>query len=143
MNGVTHAAQNLLGVLAPLRETKNLFAPILLMTILAVSCKHEPIIPDDPPPPICDTLMVSYSLEIDSILTMRCGGSPCHGSDTADAGFGLTEYSQVQFAANSGGLLGSIRHEQGWSAMPDGQPMMDSCTINTIVAWVNQGALDN
>ena len=123
--------------------TKHLPAPILFIAVLAVSCKHEPIIPDDSPPPTCDTLMVSYSMTIDSIITARCGGSPCHGSDTADSGFGLMEYDQVQFAANNGGLLGTIRHEQGWSAMPKNQPMMDTCTINTIVAWVNQGALDN
>jgi mono/diheme cytochrome c family protein len=121
---------------------KHLLAPILLIAVLAVSCKHQPIIPDSPPA-TCDTLMVSYSTQVDSILTIRCGSNSCHGSDTADGGFGLMEFDQVTGAVNTGGLIGSIFHQTGWSPMPDGQPMLDSCKINTILAWVNQGAQDN
>lgn len=91
----------------------------------------------------CDTTAMSYANDVDPILSSRCGGQSCHGSSAADGGFGLMTYPDVQTQANSGGLIGAIFHQNGWSPMPDGQPMMDSCTINTILAWVNQGALDN
>ena len=91
----------------------------------------------------CDTLNVSYSLQVVPILQNNC--YTCHGagSNAGSGGITLSNYAALKTYANSGYLVGNVTHAPGYIGMPYGLPKLPACEINTIVAWVNQGALNN
>jgi mono/diheme cytochrome c family protein len=91
----------------------------------------------------CDTTNVSYSKQIVPILQNNCYA--CHGSgNTAGSGgIDLSTYTALKGWANNGYLVGNVTHASGYVGMPYGLPKLPSCEVNTIVAWVNQGAPNN
>jgi len=84
---------------------------------------------------------ITYRETILPILQRDC--YTCHDNLTQNGGISLEGYSKVLSTVDNGSLLGAIRHEQGFSAMPDGQPMLDNCTILKIEKWIEDGAPDN
>jgi hypothetical protein len=42
-----------------------------------------------------------------------------------------------------GYLIADITHSSGYTGMPYMKPKLDSCSINQIVAWKEQGAFNN
>jgi hypothetical protein len=117
-----------------------LFGVIFLATLLS-GCyydKEELLYPDGV---VCDTVAVSYNADVQAILQLRCNG--CHGGAFPSAGIDLTTHENVLIYANGGGLLGSIRHESGFSPMPKSAPKIPVCEINKISAWINNGAPNN
>jgi hypothetical protein len=89
----------------------------------------------------CNPQDVSYSGTIVPILQRECYG--CHGMLTQNGGINLQGYTQVIKYVQNGQFLGAIRHESGFSPMPDGLPMLNDCTIQKIELWVEEGAQDN
>lgn len=89
----------------------------------------------------CDTTNVSYSTVVAPILQTRCTG--CHGGAFPSAGINLTTHQNVVTYAEVGSLVGSIKHNQGFSPMPKSAPKIPQCEINRISAWVNQGMPNN
>jgi len=91
----------------------------------------------------CDTTSVQYGADIVPILQANC--YRCHGNgNTGGSGGVLLEgYPNLQKWANNGFLAGNVSHAPGYIGMPYGQPKLSGCTVNKIVAWVNQGAKDN
>ena len=90
----------------------------------------------------CDTMDVSFSLDVLPILTNNCLG--CHSNQNAPSfafGFALEDHADV--AASGSLIVGAITHTEGFSPMPKNQSMLDTCSIKTISAWVNQGSQDN
>lgn len=90
----------------------------------------------------CDTTNMTYSTNIAPILKNNCTNSGCHESAAALT-FPLTTYEDVKMIALDGRMLSSIQHQAGVTAMPKDMSQLDSCTINKIEAWINQGTLNN
>ncbi len=92
----------------------------------------------------CDTLDVSYSGSISSILALQC--LSCHSTATADT-YGnsiiLDNYAALKTYADNGRLLGAIKHETDYSPMPKNAGMLDNCKIKQFEIWINSGALNN
>lgn len=87
----------------------------------------------------CSTKNMSYSQDVLPLLTdYGCIG--CHGDFSAKD---LNSYVDVKIAADDGSLIGSIAHNNGFEPMPQNAPMMDTCDIAKIKAWIDQGALNN
>ncbi len=116
-----------------------------LLTSLAIflfmgynSCQHEPediVNPDpDPDTTLCDTTNVTYTGKVYPILDQYC--ISCHSGASPQGGLDFTNYDQLAFVAESGTLLGAIKHLQGYSAMPKDLPQLDSCKIRIIEIWV-------
>ena len=84
---------------------------------------------------------VTYQGTILPILQRDC--YTCHDNLSQNGGISLEGYPRVLATVDNGSLLGAIRHEQGYSAMPDNQPMLDACTIKKIEKWIDDGAPDN
>lgn len=95
------------------------------------------------PPVPCDTANVSYQNQVVPILQENC--YPCHGngSTAGSGGINLNSYVNLKVYADNGYLVGNVRHDPGYPGMPYGKPPLPSCEINTIVAWVHQGAINN
>ncbi len=91
----------------------------------------------------CDTGSVKYSSDIISILQNNCYS--CHGANSngGSGGIVLEGYANLDKWAMNGYLVGNVTHAPGYVPMPYGMAMLPSCEVNTIVAWVHQGALNN
>lgn len=90
---------------------------------------------NDPTPP-------TYAAVVSPILDARCRG--CHGAafQTRGGSVDLSTYQALtRLPANV--LLGSIRQEAGFSAMPKGGAKLSDCDIARIQGWVEAGRLNN
>lgn len=113
-----------------------------LMLVALFGCQNDPATPDPDENPIaCDTVAVSLSADIMPFLTPKCVG--CHGNSLQSGGYNLASHAGIMVAVNSGRLLGSVRHEAGFIAMPIGSDKLETCQIAKLESWVAQGALDN
>ena len=90
----------------------------------------------------CDTTSVTFSSTISGMLNNNC--LSCHSNATA-ANFGnnirLEDYTDVK--TRSQGVLGSIKHESGFSPMPKGGDKLSDCLISQFGIWVNNGTPNN
>lgn len=100
------------------------------------ACTHEPedIVQPDPDPTVCDTSNVTYAGTVYPIFQENC--ISCHSGAAPEAGIDLTDYFQVSFLAQSGKLLGAIRHDVGSPPMPQGGNKLSDCKIRQIEIWV-------
>src|SRR5258708_17425765 len=89
----------------------------------------------------CDTTNVSYSLQVVPILQNNCYS--CHGGPNPGTGIKLDTYNNLKVFASNGFLSAAVQHTGTVTPMPYGLPQLPSCEVNTIVAWVNQGMLNN
>lgn len=89
----------------------------------------------------CDTTDISYSKQILPILQDNC--YTCHQGSNPPSGIDLSDFSVLQSHVKNGDLKSAVTHTGSVTPMPYGLPMLPSCEVNTIVAWVDQGALNN
>jgi hypothetical protein len=89
----------------------------------------------------CDTTDVSYSKQILPILQDNCYS--CHQGSNPPSGIDLSTFAVLQAHVKNGDLTSAVTHTGSVTPMPYGLPMLPSCEVNTIVAWVDQGALNN
>lgn len=120
---------------------KKLSTGILLLLISLSSCKHEPdtvvkeIIPIDPS--VCDTTnTILYVSHIKPLFDSKC--NYCHGASasTTGGGIALTDSASIVTWYKAGRLIGSIRHQLGYSAMPKSANALTECQIRTIEIWL-------
>ena len=91
----------------------------------------------------CDTIgAISYTTQIRPILTNWCNS--CHaGTAPNGGGISLSSHAGVKAAALDGSLLGSVKQESGYSAMPQTGNKLSNCDIAKIQKWVDAGAPSN
>lgn len=89
----------------------------------------------------CDTTNITYSGRVQQILQTKCIG--CHSAGAPSGGVTLSTYAGLLVVVNDGSLLGALKHQTGFVAMPQGQGMIPACEIAQIEAWVNAGAPNN
>ncbi len=89
----------------------------------------------------CDTVNVTFSGQIFPIIQNTCFG--CHSGANPSGGLLLTNHSHVASAAASGRLMGSIRHENGYSPMPQNGAQLNECVITQFEKWIADGTPDN
>jgi mono/diheme cytochrome c family protein len=89
----------------------------------------------------CDTSNVRYNVQVRAILQSNCTG--CHNINLSNGMVRLDEHALVQARANDGSLMGSIRHNAPYVAMPPSGTKLSNCDIAILQAWINQGAPNN
>lgn len=89
----------------------------------------------------CDTTNVSYSTQVVDILQNNCYS--CHSGPNPPTGIHLDTYANLKVFASNGFLVDAVTQNGVVTPMPYGLPELPACEVNTIVAWVNQGALNN
>ncbi|MFO0507186.1 MAG: hypothetical protein ACK5X6_10095, partial [Chryseotalea sp.] len=60
----------------------------------------------------------------------------CHNASSKKGGISLATIADVKFYVNSGQLMGSVRRESGFEAMPPGGSLRD-CDIQQIQDWID------
>lgn len=115
---------------------------LFLMLLFLVSCyrdNEEDLYPkgpvQEPDGP------VSYSRDIQPILTSHCASSGCHDPSGLGGGYDFTHYEGVYSA--TGRMIGALKHEAGYSPMPKGAPALNPQTIQLISHWIAEGAPNN
>jgi len=92
----------------------------------------------------CDTSATTYSGFIVPLLANEC--YQCHNTanfNSSGGGVQLEGYDNLIDYVNDGSFIGSIKHEGGFAAMPQGSAKLDACSISRIETWINNGALNN
>ena len=89
----------------------------------------------------CNSNDQSYNEDILPLIQANC--YRCHDAARNFGGVNLEGHDQLQKFAESGDLLGAIRHDSGYSPMPKDAARLDDCIIERIEAWVNDGAPNN
>lgn len=89
----------------------------------------------------CDTTSVSFSTTINPVIVSSCNS--CHGGSSPSAGISTEGYTNVKAIIDNGRLWGSVNHESGYSAMPQGASKLESCYLQKLKAWINAGAPNN
>ena len=84
---------------------------------------------------------LSYTNGISTVIETNCFA--CHAPDVYKkkaARMKIFDYASLKKAAESGVLMGSVKHEQGFIAMPYRKGVkIDQCDIDKLQAWVDSG----
>lgn len=118
------------------RLTINL---ILMSLVLLGGCYYdvyEELYPSD-----CKTANISYQSDILPILDVKC--YQCHSASENQGNVTLEGYSNLKIYADNGKLLGAIRHEGGFSPMPQDGGQLSDCNISYFETWISEGTLNN
>lgn len=90
----------------------------------------------------CDTLSVSYALNVLPIIEDRCQW--CHGQGPNVAGgLLLVGYGHISTAAMDGLLMNAILGQNGYEPMPSVGPALTDCQVMLIQQWIADGAPQN
>lgn len=89
----------------------------------------------------CDSINVTYSGTVFPIIQNNCLG--CHSGGSPSGGIFLETHANLVAVANTGQLLGVIRHQQGYPAMPPSGVQLSDCNIAQIQKWINDGTPNN
>ena len=121
---------------------KKIF-PVILFIIVLTSCyydKEAELYPGNGAFGSCDTLStMSYANNIAPIMSSYCNSCHYSGNPT---GWVLDTWAGVNSVASTY-LIGTIKHLQGYNAMPSGGGKLDDCKIRQIELWVQSGAPNN
>ncbi len=116
------------------RHTKK--TAVALWVLALYGCRYEHA-GDPPPAAVCDTVAVTFSAQIQPLLTGRC--SRCHSGAEAAAGIRIDNYEDAQRVAASGRLLGAIAHAPGFAPMPQNGPKLSDCEVAQVRKWIEGG----
>lgn len=111
------------------------------LVVLMQSCYYDNIEELYPQAPACDTTNVTYSTDVWPVISENC--TDCHNTGFPSGNVSLSNYDEIVAAVQNGSLLGTIKHEDGWSPMPKGGGKLPDCDIQKIESWVNAGTPDN
>ena len=119
---------------------KNCLPLALFCLMMASGCVYnieEELYPDSD----CNLENITYSNTVVPILRNSCYG--CHDQQNNTANVTLEGYDNLKKQVDSGRLLGTIKHESGFSPMPQNAPQLQDCSIRKIEAWIDNGAPNN
>jgi cytochrome c5 len=91
----------------------------------------------------CDDTVVTFSSTVTTILH-SC--QTCHSNSNATSsggGIKLENYADVVKLVNNGKLMGSIRHDNGYIAMPQGGGKLSDCEISQLQKWIDNKTPNN
>ncbi|MBL4560456.1 MAG: hypothetical protein JKX79_05680 [Labilibaculum sp.] len=86
----------------------------------------------------CETDNMSFQIHISPYLENNC--ISCHNQNLSSGGIDYSRFAGIKSGVDDGSLLGSIKHETEYEAMPPNEPKTDDCKINQIKAWINPGS---
>jgi hypothetical protein len=126
-----------------MKKNISKFVTFVTILVLLASCYYDN---EEALYPIssasCDTLNVSFSGKISSILADKC--LSCHSNSTAAAAgnnIKLQDYADVKLRAAA--VAGTIKHAGTYSPMPKNGGKLNDCLISTFDIWVRNGSPQN
>ena len=89
----------------------------------------------------CDTTAFTFSGTIQPMLQNFCVG--CHNGTTPSAYVQLDSHAGVVAATGNNRLLGAVKHQSGFAAMPPNGNALTDCQIQQLEKWIAAGAPNN
>ena len=89
----------------------------------------------------CNLINIRYNADIVPIVNKYCYS--CHSVSGNQGNVIIEGYENIIKYVNDGSLMGSIKHESGWIAMPQSAPKIRDCDIMKIEEWILSGKLNN
>lgn len=86
----------------------------------------------------CDTENVTYNTVIFELIRDNC--YQCHDAANNFGNITLEGYDNLKKFVDTGQLLGVIKHEPGFSPMPQNRPQLLECEIEKVEEWIKNGA---
>lgn len=114
---------------------------LMLICMVALSACYYDVEEILYPPSSCVTTNMSYQTNIEPILERNC--YVCHSAAVNTASITLEGHSKLVQYVNNGLLLGAIRHEPGFTPMPQNASKLIACDIAKIEQWIADGAPNN
>lgn len=114
---------------------------ILVIGLVSLSSCYYDSEEDLYPSAGCSTENVSFANDVKPILLNSC--LSCHNNVSLQGNITLESYYDVISYVPNGLLLGSIKHDSGYKAMPQNATKLDDCRISKVEAWITAGALNN
>jgi hypothetical protein len=93
------------------------------------------------PPSDCVTENMSFLTDIVPVIQSNC--YVCHSAAANTANITLEGHASISIYVQDGRLLGAIKHQSGFSAMPQNAPPLRACDIAKIESWIESGAPNN
>lgn len=121
-------------------KVQQIIKLLLISMVFMTSCYYD-VEENLYPANDCATLNMSYQTNIAPILQRNCYA--CHSAAANTANITLEGHGELIKHVNSGRLLGAIRHEAGFTPMPQGASQLPDCDIAKIEQWVADGAPNN
>jgi hypothetical protein len=118
---------------------KKIILMISFFTVL-YSCKKDMVDDDNVTALNCEDT-ISYAQDIQPFLDINCSTSGCHNSTTNAAGYVFEDFEDASLHADI--ILNVIRHDAGFSPMPQGGAKLSDAIIQQMECWVDQGKLNN
>ena len=120
----------------------NVYFTVLVIAVLVFSsCTYnseEDLYPVIEPPM---EEVISYTSDILPIIETNC--YVCHSAAAMTAGIVLEGYDNLVIRVENGSLMGTIRHDEGWSAMPQGASKLSDSQISKLEKWIEQDYPNN
>ncbi|MDG1253186.1 MAG: hypothetical protein P8N56_05850, partial [Schleiferiaceae bacterium] len=86
----------------------------------------------------CDTTAYTFSGTIQPMMQTFCVG--CHNASSAPAYVVLDQYAGVVAATTNNRLMGAVKHQSGYVAMPPSGNGLTDCQIQQLEKWIAAGA---
>ncbi|WP_138429696.1 c-type cytochrome domain-containing protein [Fodinibius saliphilus] len=135
---------------------------VFSLGFLLLSCSSSTSSQDDSgggdPPPEDPNRLVSYSQDIQPIFNGNCATSGCHDAGSVSSGVNLSDYNATMNSTgnqyekkivdpgnpNNSPLVDKIEEnpDEG-SRMPENGSALEQAEIDSIKAWIDDGAPDN
>ncbi len=105
------------------------------LTFISVACNKKP-------KKLCDiSENITYTKDIAPLIEVKC--FKCHDVEnykTKASRNKIYDYSSLKKMAESGFLIGSLTHQQGYIPMPyRANKKIDTCSIALIASWISTG----
>lgn len=121
----------ILNAKSKIKKELDTILTLTLLTLSMFSCEYASL-----PNKECNLKDISYSKQVQPIITAKCATASCHSPKNASLVMTLSNYQEV--FRDSTDVKRYILNK----LMPIGSPLSE-CEINTIVKWIDQGGKDN
>ena len=122
--------------------TSPIWGIIILTSVGLSNCSYNNIEDRDGNSNVCDTSAVTFSEDIQMLISQNCGG--CHNNASASGGLNLKGHQNISASALSGDMMDRITRSTGDPLfMPPGGPALSDCNQSKLRTWINEGAPNN
>lgn len=112
---------------------RNLLVALFLLGALGtIGCSREKL------EPVCDGSTPTWESGMDSIMTLNCLGSSCHGAGSRRGDF--TSFSGIEPFLTNGKFTREVLEKQ---SMPQGAATLTQAELNLIQCWFETGYPEN
>lgn len=89
----------------------------------------------------CNSTATSFAKDIQPLFKLYCYG--CHQANDKEGGVSMEDYDHILALVADGSLLGSIKYDPKYVAMPLYLDKMTDCQIAQVENWIKEGAQNN